>query len=355
MHSLVLRRARHAVPLTLFVLAACGDDPSGPRFTDELAVSASVMRERAAQIQEVSQQAPLRALMSGFFGFPMTSAAVGVPRLSRVAGMPPMRGALDAAPRRQATMPLLPVNVLGRTFVRAVTGQWVVDTLANGQPRPGAPALGVRFMLQETDMFGGLNGPLVGMIDVTPSVGSQTALAYHAVTRTMAGTVGLDYESTSSTTSLVANGEAIGGTRRITMSERATASSVVSTATASFAGVTRTSTYEGDASDIAGPVKSTMTLRVDDATLKVVSESSENTGSYRIYSNGALFARMDLEEDPYLPGGGEPVWYHGDGTTALDAGEEDALFAVFELASSLPDLLLIDITVQFWMFELTPM
>lgn len=353
MHSSLLRRARRAMPLALLTLAACGDDPSGPRFTDELAVSASVMRERAAQIGEVSQQAPLRALMSSFFGFPMTSAAAGVAGMRGVAGAPAVHGALDAAPRRQVTVPLLPANVLGRTFVRSVTGQWVVDTLANGQPRPGAPVLGVRFMLQEADMFGGWSGPPVGMIDVTPTGSSQTSLAYHAVARTMAGTVVLDYESESSMTSLAVNGEAIGGTRRITMSERATARSVTSSATAAFAGVTRTSTYEGDATDFEAPTKTTMTLRVDDATVKVVSESSQGTGTYRIYSNGALFARMDMEESS-IPPGAEPVWYHGDGTTALDAGDEDALYAVFELASSLPDLMLIDLTVQFWMFELTP-
>ena len=353
MHSSARTHVRRALPLVLLALAACGDDEGGPRLTEELPLTALEFRTRAEQIGEVSGQAPIRALNGFFFGFasqrgPATGARAIAPPAPGPLGA--VRGALDlGAPRGQIGTPFFSPGAIGRTYRRDAMGTWVVDTLANGTPRPGAPATGLRFMLEDVDMFGGSSGAIVGTIDVTPTGGSPTSLEYRAVARTLDGTMVLQYDSESSATAATATGDAIAGTRRIEMAESATLRGFTGTTTATFAGISRTVDYEGDVFDESVPVKSTIVLRIDDeATVRVVWESTPDASSYRVFSNGALFARISQSSfDPI-----EPTWLRGDGKTPLDAEDTDALFAMYEMMNALPNLFAVDINVQFWLFEL---
>lgn len=353
MHSLVLQRARRALPVTLLAFAACGDD-GGPRLASELPVSASVMRAKAAQIAEVSQQAPILAISSGFLGFPV--------RATGAVGGGAIRGARDIAMpirlpvRRNHEVggEFFPTDALGKTFVRNAVGEWVVDTLASGAPRPGAPTLGIRFVLQATDYFGNVSGPPVGLLDLTPRITSSSSIGYRGVARTMDGTVVLRWDSDQTLMGESGSiaGQALSGTRVIDMSESGTLTGLTSNASAAFAGVSRTSTFKIDPSDIEGDFTATTTVKVDGGTVRIVNEQKGDEGIWRIYSNGGLFARMDFpaSDSPFVP---DPVWMQGDGKTPLDAEDMDAIYALYEMTNALPMLFIIDISVQFWLFELS--
>ena len=350
MHASVLQHFRRALPITLFALAACGDGGGGPRLADDLPASASVMRVRAAQIAEVAEQPAILALSYGF-GMPLSPATpVARGALSGV------RGTLDVgAPRRQLSVGLIPAAAMGKTFVRNAANDWVVDTLANGSPRPGAPLTGVRFMLQATDFFGMPSGPPIGMLDVTPRVGgSMSTVGYRALARELDGTVVLQYDSEQALSgeSGTTVGQATDGTRTIQMSETGSMRGLTTSSTAAFAGVSRTATVTTDLTDPSGPLSATTIVKIDDGTVRIETRSDDQSASFRIYSNGGLFARMDMANDDSPFVGDEPVWMRGDGTTPLDAEDQDALFAFYEMTNALPTLFAIDITVQMWLFEL---
>ena len=369
--SLPRLRAHVALPALLLALGACGDD-GGPRFADDLPVSASVMYDKAAEIYEVGRQPAINAILGPIVsggmgelatrtvGARITPGAPGAP--GATAGDTPLARRLGAlrglrdlppSPLGQVGGGFFPASILGRTYIQDGAGNWVVDTLANGTPRPGAPATGVRFVLVEVNMFGEPAGGPVGTLDVTPRFSGMTPIGYRGVIRAIGGAVVMQYDSEQSSSMTGYGSDASGyitdGTRRIELSSKFTETGLASTVAAAFAGVTRTTKGSAEfESDDEFSSTTTTTVRIDDGTIRHEDVSTDFGLREKLFSNGGLFAQRTWEyEDP------EPElgWMRGDGRTELDAEDLESINAFYSLMIALPELLYVDLSVQLMLFE----
>jgi hypothetical protein len=176
----------------LCAAAACGggDDPVGPAAV--LPVAASRLDAVAEKLEPVMAQPVLDAFLVMRFGrglpfdgqvfFPLRSASV-VSSETRI------------APQLVPRIPSIPDTLRGRTLVRdSMTFDWKIDRLADGTPRPGAPAGGLRFVLSNYYTPGPSSTTRVGTMDLTQQ-GTGTAARFTVDVRDLQGMQVLHYSA----------------------------------------------------------------------------------------------------------------------------------------------------------------
>lgn len=195
---------RHvALGLTALMLtSACGgsDGPVGPLEIPEH----TVIEEKFAALAAVTDQPALSifdfSLLTGVSAERSVGVTLdrvllrslpdkGAPLLWQIGGEHgPRASRVTAGVLTAAAEPAIRAGLYGRTYTDYPN--WRLDTLANGQPVPGAPTNGVRFKLPAVDASGQVTDPHVANMDiVNASPGGRTG--YTVTVRTLTGAIAL--------------------------------------------------------------------------------------------------------------------------------------------------------------------
>lgn len=326
------RAARVAalVAAPLLLLAACGDDDDPVAPVATLPVATRVLDSVAGTLAPLGGHPLFRGLVSAWYveGLPYDFSDPFVP--------PALRGDLAVAvpPPRPATQRTgvfeVAASLRGRTFVEDTTSyttRWRVDTLADGTPRPGAPADGVRFVLTSMDFVQPREA--VGFLDVIAGASGATLtvegldLSGQRVLRRVG-----DVDMTGS------GFVEVGGARMdqvttggvASMRTRFTGSGTLALA------ATRASTYARDGES----VDHLNAVRVDGHELAVaareVDSATDIAITYTVLVDGAPFARM---RGTLL--GGSAEWRHVRDDRPLTVEEERQVGALVRVLRLLPD------------------
>lgn len=325
-----LPRAASLVAAPLLLLAACGDDDDPVAPVATLPVAAQVLDSAAATIAPLGAHPLFSGLLGAWFvpGLPYEFGDPFVP--------PALRGDLgvDGPPTRPVAQLggifEVDASLRGRTFVEdtmSFSTRWRVDTLANGTPRPGAPADGVRFILTSMDFVEPRE--VVGHLDVVPGAGGTllTVEGFDAAGERVLRHVG--------DISLTGSGFVEVGNARV---DQATTGGIANMRTR-FTGAgtlalaaTRAATYarNGESVDYLN------TVRVGGHELAVatreVDSDTDVAITYTVLVDGAPFARMRTTLI-----GGSAEWRHVGADRALTAEEERQVEALVRLLRLLPD------------------
>lgn len=345
---------RRALPgaLLLATLVACSDS-TAPKAPENLPLESGDVAAMAARIDSVFEQ-PILATLRGDGGVPLAAARASVMLAgTRPAAEPRLRAALTTE-RAAIAKDVIPGEPVVPTLLRGVTfvwngAQYVVDTLANGMPRPGAPVNGVRFMLYARDEATGLpTGGALGYLQVVDN-STATAARWTSSVVTSAGLTVL--QSTNSVSGSETAGFALSqsgfitdGTRRIEQSVTFGASGIRVTWSAPFAGVSMEFRIQQSA---LGSASLSWTLTTPQGSLKIAMTESENgTGSAQIYVNGALWARQswsaggEVSDTSWQKADGSGAITEADATTLVEMlGFMDALSSLADFETSIADLL----------------
>lgn len=328
-------RRRPVVPLlalaALSTLAACGggDDPVGP--VAELPVTAARLDALAETLEPIAHQ-------PAFDGFLMMRFGRGLPFDSDVffplgdraptTGEPPQpRG---VAPQFVPRVPSIPDTLRGRTLVRdSMSLGWRVDRLADGTPRPGAPADGIRFVLSSYFVPGPESSSRVGAMDLTQQ-GTGTSARFTANVRDLQGAHVLHYSSTLA--GVVGAGWVSFGATRI---DQVTSRSGRTARTRwTSAGIPLEA--ERTESSSGGTFSIVHTLPIEGARLRLVSEMSfidmqTTRTAYTVYAGDAPFARR---VDSMMR---EGDWRHVAEDRPLTEGERAQVRAFLRVLIAIPD------------------
>jgi hypothetical protein len=335
---------RRALPgaLLLATLVACSDS-TAPAAPENLPLESADLAVMAEQVNSVLQQPILAGVRDG--GAPLAAARASLV----LAGTTPMggsrlRGALTAD-RAAITREVMPGEPVVPSLLRGVTfvwngSQYVVDTLANGTPRPGAPVNAVRFMLYaRSEMTGMPTGAALGYLQVVDN-STATVARWTSSVVTNAGLVVLQATNSVSGTSeanfaLTQSGFITDGTRRIEMSFTLGATGLRATWSAPFAGVSMEFRVEQTGLESG---RLTWTLTTPQGTLRIVmAANADGSGSAQILVNGALWARQSWAA------GGEAsdyAWEKADGSGAIteaDAGTLIDMLGFMQVITALDD------------------
>ena len=332
-------RLRPVAPLlslvALCTVAACGDDdvPVGP--VAALSVTASQLDALAEKLEPIAEQ-PV------FDGFLMMRFGRGLPFDSEVffpLGGAAERASVTAAPTDVASqfvprLPSIPDTLRGRTLVRdSMSLGWTIDRLADGTPRPGAPADGLRFVLSSYFTPGPSSSSRVGTMDMTQQ-GTGTGTRFTTDVRDVQGAHVLHYSaSLSGTTSAgwVSHGSTRvdqlitftgGGNRRVRWTS---------------AGIP----FEAERIESRGTGSTSIVhvLPIAGARLRLVSTmaftSMESTRTtYTVYLGDAPFARrvdvLDMTQ-------AEGAWRHVGEDRPLTEGEQAQVRAFLRVLIAIPD------------------
>lgn len=347
---LALRRALPGALLT-FTLLACSDS-TAPRAPEHLPMASGDVARMAAQVDSVFEQPILVALRGNGTLIPAAARAsimlAGTTPAPHAALQGDLHGDLrDAllsgrsAIARDLTQgaPVVPTLLRGVTFVWNGS-QYVVDTLANGTPKPGAPVNGVRFMVYPRNPSTRLpEGAALGHLDVvdnsstsathwTSSVVTNDGLVVLQATNSVSG--GSDASFAVSQSGFITD-----GTRRIEQGFSLGASGLHATWNAPFAGLALDFRVERTGLESAAV---TWMVTTPHGALKVaVSENADGSGSAQIVVNGAAWARQSWA-------GGDDVsdaaWQKADGSGPIaeaDAATMVEMLGFLGALSSLQD------------------
>ena len=326
-------RRRPVAPLlalaALSALAACGgDDPVGP--VAALPVTAARLDALAETLEPVARQ-------PAFDGFLMMRFGRGLPfdgevffplgdRASTGTGAPPRDVAAQLVPR----VPSIPDTLRGRTLVRdSMSLGWTIDRLADGTPRPGGPADGIRFVLSSYFVPGPESSARVGVMDLRQE-GTGTSARFTADVRSLQGTHVLHYSSTLA--GIAATGWVSRGATRI--DQVTTRSGAVTRTRWTSASVPLEA--ERTESSSAGTYSIVHTLPVEGTRLRLVSTLSvidlQSTRTvYTVHVGDAPFARrVDTMMD-------EGEWRHVAEDRPLTEGERAQVRAFLRVLSAIPD------------------
>lgn len=317
-----LPRAALLVAAPLLLLAACGDDDDPVAPVATLPVSTQALDSAAATIAPLGGHPLFRGLFGAGYvpGLPFDFDDPFVP--------PALRGDLTVAgpPRRPAAQLggifEVDASLRGRTFVEdtlSFSNRWRVDTLANGTPRPGAPANGVRFTLYALGGNGLPTGPALGYLEVTDN---STATSARWTTRVVTN-AGLTIVQTSSTMTgsggaiaITQSGFVTDGTRRIEQSLSLSSTALRASWSAPWAGLSMDFALT---QSLSGATLS-YTFGTPRGTLRLVATVTTSGGNAQILVNGAPWARQSW-------GPGEEIddnaWQKADGSGPIT--EADAL------------------------------
>ena len=320
---------RRALPSALVVAALIGcSDSTAPKAPANLPLGSDDVTAMASRVDSVFDQPILNGLRGS--SAPLAAAPLAARASIGLAGTSPttdsrLRLALTAehsSITREVVpgQPVVPSLLRGVTFVWNGT-QYVVDTLANGTPRPGAPTNGVRFMLYARDaMSGQPTGNALGYLQVVDNSTASVARWTSSVVTNAGLTV---LSATSSVSGSDATGFAVSqsgfitdGTRRIDQSFSLGATGMHATWSAPFAGVAMD--FRIEQSGLTGASLS-WTLSTPKGTLKIVmSAAADGSGSARILVNGGVWAKQSWAAD------GEPsdtAWQKADGSGPITEAE----------------------------------
>ena len=345
---------RRALPgaLLLSALVACGDS-TAPTAPEHLPLESGDVAVMAARVDSVFDQPILNALRDG--GAPLAAVRASV----MLAGTTPapqasLRGAL-LTERTAIAREVMPGEPVVPSLLRGVTfvwngAQYVVDTLANGTPRPGAPVNGVRFMLYARSESTGLpTGAALGHLDVVDN-STASAARWTSSVVTNAGLVVLQSTNSVSGTSelnmaISQTGFITDGTRRIEQSFSLGAASMRATWSAPFAGVSMDFRVQmtGEESGVIS-----WTLTTPQATLRIaLTANADGSGSAQILVNGAVWARQswavggDMSDDSWQKADGSGPITEAEAATLVDTiGFLDALASLDEFEMAFSDLIM---------------
>lgn len=315
-----LRRALPGV-LLASVLAACGDS-TAPKAPENLPLAAGDVAAISAGVDSVYDQPILDMLRGGTTSLTSLRSALQL-AVARPAGEAEVRGALTIGQSRVAREivigePVVPTLVRGVTFVWNGT-QWTVDTLANGTPRPGAPANGVRFTLYALAGNGLPTGPALGYLEVTDN---STATSARWTTRVVTN-AGLTIVQSSSTMTASGGSVAIAqtgfvtdGTRRIEQSLSLSSTALRASWSAPWAGLSMDFALT---QSLSGATLS-YTFGTPRGTLRLLMTVTTSGGNAQILVNGAPWARQSWSAGEEID---DNAWQKADGSGPIT--EADAL------------------------------
>ena len=383
--SRALPRVAAVATLTLLLATTACSDVDGPGTTSTLPIDASTIESRSALVAAVTQQpilqqvangAPLAQLSAnpthvdlGIGGDSLRVAAglhaarelvplmLRTPDAStplRLRGM--LRGALSAdAPVPRAEFvpgePVVPQSLRGLTFVSMLGEGWIVDRSSNGAPRPGAPANGVRFVLEYVDQYGEPTGARLGFLEVTDNSANGTT-RYTVRVVNDAGLVVLQSGTTLGGTmyqpAIAQSGWVTDGTRRIEQSFSWTSRGMTYSYDAPFAGLHYAMGVSGD--PMSGTTRLVVDVAVDGTRVRIALSATESTATAVVTVNGAVWARQVSTYDAE----GEIVegeWMQADGRTPLSVEQRARLEALGGAMDQFSALDQVDTTASDWVAE----
>lgn len=316
---------RRALPgaLLLAALVGCGDS-TAPVAPEHLPLGSSDLAAMASRVDSVFAQPILDGLRGGTA--PLAAARASIQLAGTAPAMEPrLRAALDAQ-QTSIAREIMPGEPVVPSLLRGVTFVWngaeyVVDTLANGTPRAGAPTNGVRFMLYARDGMTGLpTGDALGYLQVVDN-STASAARWTSSVVTNAGLTVL--QSTSSVSGSETAGYAISqsgfvtdGTRRVEQSFAFGATGLRATWSAPFAGVSMDFRVQQTSLESATV---SWTLTTPQGTLRIaMNAAADGSGSAQILVNGAVWARQS-----WTAGGevSDTAWQKADGSGPITEAE----------------------------------
>jgi hypothetical protein len=336
-----LRRALPGV-LMMATLVACSDS-TAPKAPENLPLASGDVAQMAERVDSVFDQ-PILAMLRGGSA-PLAGARASI-MLASTAPKPgsQLRAAMTAE-RASVARLVMPGEPVVPSLLRGVTFVWngdryVVDTLANGTPKPGAPTNGVRFMLYPISESTGMpTGAALGYLEVVDNSSSTVARWTSRVVTNAALTV-------LQATNTVSGGELAGfavshtgfvtdGTRRIDQSFVVGTTEIRASWNAPFAGVSMEFRVTQTGAESAAM---SWTLTTPQGSVRVVLNfASDGSGSAQIRINGALWAQQSWTSTGEVS---DTAWQKADGSgpiTEADAATLIDMLGFMDAMASLDD------------------